>query len=74
MKKNHIYLLLLLTLVLFPVFAGACPMCQGGTSKNMLSAYRIITLLLALLPILGGTGIFYWIYLKNKPKKTYESK
>jgi len=54
--------------VLAPMLTVACPLCQGGQgiSKETIFAYKGITLFLALLPILGSGGIFYWIYLKNK--------
>jgi hypothetical protein len=41
----------------------ACPMCQGGEgfSQNSITAYKITTALLALLPIVMGLVIFIWV-------------
>lgn len=66
MKKKHLSLILFLVIFLVPVIAHACPMCQGGPSKDTIFAYKGITLFLALLPIVGAGGIFYWIYLRSK--------
>lgn len=43
----------------------ACPMCQGKSEGDVITAYKAITAFLALLPILGGIGIFYWIFKRN---------
>lgn len=50
----------------FPEITDACPMCQPGFTKDQVSAYKGITLLLALLPIVGGTALFLWIFKKYK--------
>lgn len=51
-----------------PDILTACPLCQsgGGISPQTVSAYKGITLFLAVLPIAGASGVFYWIYTKNK--------
>lgn len=60
-KKNYIFLIILYAVV-FPAIANACPLCQGGgTTKDTITVYKGITLFLALLPILGAGGIFWWI-------------
>ena len=48
--------------------AAACPLCQSGDgyTQETISAYKGITLLLALLPIIGAGGIFTWIYRRQK--------
>ncbi|MEI6817754.1 MAG: hypothetical protein WCL14_14205 [Bacteroidota bacterium] len=54
-------------LFLLPVLAHACPLCQGGgTTKDTVTAYKGITALLALIPIIGGSALFYWLYVKYK--------
>lgn len=63
MKKKY---LIFLAVFLFPLIVGACPMCQGGPSKDTILAYKGITLFLALLPIIGVGGIFYWVYIRSK--------
>ena len=68
MKKN-IWLSIFSILILLPAIAGACPLCQGGASEKTAIAYKGITLFLALMPIIGGGGIFYWIYCKNKTQE-----
>jgi hypothetical protein len=70
MKKNiYISLIFLSAIILFPAIADTCPLCQGGATKKTTSAYEGITLLLGLMPIIGGCGIFYWIHAKNKQIK-----
>ena len=67
MKK--IFPILIFILVLFlPAIASACPLCQGGQgySKASISAYKATTAFLLLLPIIGGGGIFYWIYSRKR--------
>lgn len=66
MKRNYTSIILFLFIFLIPLVGSACPMCQGGPTKDTILAYKGITLFLALLPILGGGGIFYWIYLRSK--------
>lgn len=44
----------------------ACPMCQGEAKENTAVAYKAVTAFLALLPIIGGCSIFYWIFKKNR--------
>lgn len=68
-NKCNISFVIFLAIFLLPLMVGACPMCQGGPSKDTVLAYKGITLFLALLPILGGGGIFYWIYLRSKNLK-----
>lgn len=53
-------------LLALPYFANACPMCQGDTKGRTVKAYKGITLMLALMPIVGSAGISYWIYNKYK--------
>jgi hypothetical protein len=65
-EKKYISHLICLVSVIFPLLSNACPMCQGGPSENTIMAYKCITLFLALMPIVGGGGIFYWIYLRTK--------
>lgn len=57
-----------IALALFPQLGTACPLCQGGqgVSEKTIFAYKGITLLLALLPVVGCSAIFYWINLKTK--------
>lgn len=62
-----------ITLFLSCRLLSACPLCQGGDgiSLETIHAYKSVTLFLALLPILGGAGIFYWIYKRyQQPKNT----
>lgn len=69
MSSKRLFLFLILSVILLsPSIADACTMCQGasGYSKATVNAYRGITLLLAFLPILGGGGLFYWIYKRYK--------
>lgn len=61
-----LFILLFLFLFLVPEFSGACPLCEGGAKAETRTAYRGITLLLALMPVLGCIGIFRWLYLKQK--------
>lgn len=69
MKKTPTISLLLLAIILVSIGANACPLCQGAATKDTDFAYKGITLFLALLPILGAIGIFYWINMKyNKMK------
>ncbi|GAB1430651.1 hypothetical protein MASR2M18_14840 [Ignavibacteria bacterium] len=67
MKYIFLVLALLVTL-LWPDAIMACPLCQsdGGVSPQTVSAYKGITLFLAVLPLAGAGGVFYWIYVKNK--------
>ncbi len=66
-KKNIVSILVLVVIVAAPFIIKACPLCQGGgTSPETIRAYKGITLLLALLPVLGGGILFYWIYTKIK--------
>ncbi len=74
MKPNFRTLLLCAAFFLLPFLSEACPMCQGGTSKDTIFAYKGITLFLALLPVLGGGGIFYWIYLRSKKAESEQNK
>ena len=60
------YLLLFLVLLALPILTVACPLCQAGATKRTASAYKETTALLALLPIAGGGGIFYWLYSKGR--------
>ncbi|MBX7153655.1 MAG: hypothetical protein U0Y96_06080 [Candidatus Kapaibacterium sp.] len=66
--KNIPVLILVMAFVLHPEVLTACPLCQGGqgVSQQTIAAYKGITLLLALLPVVGAGGIFYWIYNKYK--------
>ncbi len=66
MKKILRIIFVLFILLYIPEILEACPMCQGPGSEKTVSAYKQVTLFLAALPILGGAGIFYWIYLQNK--------
>ena len=62
------YSILFVFIFSLPLVAPACPLCQGGQgySNDSIFAYKAMTLFLALLPILGCGGIFYWIYCKYK--------
>ncbi|MEW6467688.1 MAG: hypothetical protein AB1458_02120 [Bacteroidota bacterium] len=62
MKKTGYILLLLLP----PAAAGACPMCQGEIAERTISAYKIITVALTLLPFMLGGGIYWWIKQQYK--------
>lgn len=67
MRKIRVIILLVL-ICSFSVCVDACPLCQGGQgiSKDTITAYKGVTLFLALLPIIGSAGIFYWIYKRKK--------
>lgn len=65
-RKTAILILIFSAIFLLPSVIEACPLCQGGAEKDTDFAYKGITLFLALLPILGGCGIFYWFYHQNK--------
>ncbi len=69
MKKKYLILVLYTALWILPVVTEACPLCQAGATKKTQKAYEETTALLALLPILGGGGIFYWLYSKNKHRE-----
>jgi hypothetical protein len=57
----------LLLLLLVAQAAWACPLCQGGgNTPDTVTAYKGITLFLALLPVGGGGLLFYWIYRKYR--------
>lgn len=60
------YLLSIILILTLPETIAACPLCQGSGTKDTDFAYKGITLFLALLPIIGAWGIFYWIRLQNK--------
>lgn len=62
MKKYFVTLLaLLITTVIW-----ACPMCQGKSEGDVITAYKAVTAFLALLPIVGGILIFRWIFRSKK--------
>lgn len=65
MKKNGI-ILVLFTAMLFAVSADACPLCQAGATKRTQKAYEETTAILALLPLLGAGGIYFWIRKNGK--------
>ena len=67
--RSIISAFIVLAIVLFSIEANACPLCQGGAAKDTAFAYKGITLFLALLPILGAGGIFYWIKIKSNKIK-----
>lgn len=62
MKKTLITALALLV----TASVMACPMCQGKSEGNVITAYKAVTAFLALLPIIGGCSIFYWIFKRNR--------
>jgi hypothetical protein len=68
MKKVKLYTVLTF-MFLLPVLADACPLCQAGATKKTQKAYEETTALLALIPILGGGGITYWLYSMVKKNK-----
>ena len=65
MKK--IYFLILVLMIAMPFLADACPLCQGGEgfSDATLRSYKIITGILASLPVVMVGGIFLWIRKKT---------
>ena len=65
MKKFKV-LIIFIGIYLSPVFSSACPLCQAGATKRTQKAYEETTAILALLPIVGGGGIFYWLYSRSK--------
>jgi len=68
MKKFNIFIGIIVVLfLLLPELGVACPLCQGGQSisKKTIFAYKAVTAFLALLPIIGCSSIFYWIYRKT---------
>lgn len=54
-------LLPVVLLLAFPLVAGACPMCQGGTTGGSILANRGTTIFLVLLPFLTGWLIYRYI-------------
>lgn len=65
--KKYIFILFILFAAL-PYVADACPLCQGGQgyTKETIVAYKSVTAVLALLPMLMTVGIFRWIFKKRK--------
>ena len=61
MHKYPIFLLVCVFLLALPAVAGACPMCQGGTTGGSIMAYRGTTILLVLLPFISGGLIYRYI-------------
>jgi len=59
-------LIVLMGIYLAPILSSACPLCQAGATKRTQKAYEETTAILALLPIVGGGGIFYWLYSRSK--------
>lgn len=71
MKKQLRFFILFIAFLLVPVISNSCPMCQGAPSNDTIFAYKGITLFLALLPIIGAGGIYFWIYLRSKKIKEH---
>lgn len=61
-----ILIIFFLSLLLYPMLSSACSMCQSGYTAGQVTAYKQITLLLAVTPVLGGIFIFRWIYKKSQ--------
>jgi hypothetical protein len=64
--KRFRTIFLFLALCTLPFFVKACPLCQAGATKRSQKAYNETIVLLASLPLIGGGGIFYWLYSKRK--------
>ncbi len=66
--KSLARLLTVFVVVCYGISMTACPLCQGGQglSENTISAYKGITLLLALMPLVGSASIFYWIHRRQR--------
>ena len=71
MKRKYITLLVLVGLWTAPAITNACPLCQAGATKKTQKAYEQTTALLALIPLIGGGGIFYWMYSRSKKRNSY---
>ena len=74
MKKSKLILIVLAAVFILHVTASACPLCQAGATKRTQKAYEQTTALLALLPILAGGGIGFWLYNKTKHSGQNEQK
>lgn len=72
MKISTKTVTIVLLLILFIPELCGCPLCQGGDGikKETITAYKQVTAFLAGLPVLGGIGLFYWIFKKTKEKST----
>jgi hypothetical protein len=64
MKRWKFFIVVLL--LVLPFVVQACPLCQAGATKRTQKAYNETIILLASLPLVGGGGIFYWLYSKRK--------
>ncbi len=62
--------------IIMTVALSACPLCEDnqGYSPETRSAYESITLLLALMPVIGSVLIFGWIYRRYKNASSVNSK
>lgn len=66
--KKTIPIIFISAIMLLPLFADACPMCQGGASQEKLNAYLLTTAILGALPIVMGILLFFFIRkIKNNP-------
>ncbi len=65
-KKKITHLLLVAVLQCMPTIVNACAMCQAGVTKEYISAYKITTAILVLIPITTVGLLIYWIYRKNR--------
>jgi hypothetical protein len=70
MKRKYIILSIFVASCFLPALSDACPLCQAGATKRTNKAYTEVTAFLALLPIIGGGGIFYWLHAKSKKSDT----
>ncbi|MCP4125319.1 MAG: hypothetical protein GY751_26600 [Bacteroidetes bacterium] len=56
--------ILSIVLLCFTTVSEACGVCSGSYTHEEVVAYRVITLLLTLVPIIGLSVLFYWVYKK----------
>lgn len=64
--KNIIKYTVLFFLLLSTIFANACSVCSGNFTTEEIKAYTIATGILAILPIIGMFGLFFWLFKKYK--------
>ena len=64
--KNTIQYLLLCMLLFLPSLSEACAMCQAGATEEYISAYKMTTAILVLIPLTTVTLLIFWIYKKTK--------
>lgn len=69
MKRKYLILTIFTAIYFLPVASNACPLCQAGATKRTNKAYKEVTAFLALLPIIGGGGIFYWLRSGSKDEE-----